>query len=116
MIRTAGRERGTPQGGVISPLLSNIYLHWFETCATLVAKGMNQVMSIVRYADDFVILARKLQGRFVQEIERELEGRFGLVVNRDKTKVLDMRADKSALGFLGYEFRYVKDRRYGTQG
>ena len=77
----------------------------------MVAKGMNQVMSIVRYADDFVILARKLQGRFVQEIERELEGRFGLVVNRDKTKVLDMRADKSALGFLGYEFRYVKDRR-----
>ena len=36
------------------------------------------------------------------------------MVNRDKTKVLDMRADKSALGFLGYEFRYVKDRRYGT--
>ena len=115
-IRNNPKGRGTPQGGGISPLLSNIYLHWFETCATLVAKGMNQVMSIVRYADDFVILARKLQGRFVQEIERELEGRFGLVVNRDKTKVLDMRADKSALGFLGYEFRYVKDRRYGTGG
>ena len=115
-IRNNPKGRGTPQGGVISPLLSNIYLHWFETCATLVAKGMDQVMSIVRYADDFVILAGKLQGRFVQEIERELEGRFGLVVNRDKTKVLDMRADKSALGFLGYEFRYIKDRRYGTGG
>ena len=59
-IRNNPKGRGTPQGGVISPLLSNIYLHWFETCATLVAKGMNQVMSIVRYADDFVILARKL--------------------------------------------------------
>ena len=58
------KGRGTPQGGDISPLLSNIYLHWFETCATLVAKGMNQVMSIVRYADDFVILAKELQGRF----------------------------------------------------
>lgn len=115
-IRNNPKGRGTPQGGVISPLLSNIYLHWFETCATLVAKGMDQVMSIVRYADDFVILARKLQGRFAQEIERELEGRFGLVVNRDKTKALDMRADKSALGFLGYEFRYVKDRRHGTGG
>ena len=113
-IRNNPKGRGTPQGGGISPLLSNIYLHWFETCATLVAKGMNLVMSIVRYADDFVILARKLQGRFVQEIERELEGRFGLVVDRDKTKVLNMRADKSALGFLGYEFRYVKDRRYGS--
>ena len=40
-----------------------------------------------------------------------LSNRTHLVVNRDKTKVLDMRADKSALGFLGYEFRYVKDRR-----
>ena len=80
----------------------------------MVAKGMNQVMSIVRYADDFVILARKLQGKFVQRIEGELEGRFGLVVNRDKTKVLDMRVGKTALGFLGYEFRFVKDRHYGT--
>ena len=51
---------------------------------------------------------------FVQRIEGELEGRFGLVVNRDKTKVLDMSADKAALGFLGYEFRFVKDRHYGT--
>jgi RNA-directed DNA polymerase len=113
-IRNNPKGRGTPQGGVISPLLSNIYLHWFETCATLVAKEMNQVMSIVRYADDFVILARKLQGKFVQRIEGELEGRFGLVVNRDKTKVLDMREGKTALGFLGYEFRFVKDRHYGT--
>jgi RNA-directed DNA polymerase len=119
-VRNNPKGRGTPQGGVISPLLSNIYLHWFETCATLVAKGMNQDMSIVRYADDFVILARKLQGEFVRKIEGELEGRFGLVVNRDKTKVLDMRADKSALDFLGYEFRFARSRygrgRYLTYG
>ena len=113
-VKKNPKGRGTPQGGVISPLLSNIYLHWFETCAAWVAKRTNQVMSIVRYADDFVILARKLQGGFVQRIEGELEGRFGLVVNRDKTKVLDMRADKAALGFLGYEFRFVEDRHYGT--
>ena len=119
-VKKNPKGRGTPQGGVISPLLSNIYLHWFETCAALVAKGTNQVMSIVRYADDFVILARKLQGEFVRKIESELEGRFGLVVNRDKTKVLDMKADKTALGFLGYEFRYVRthygDGRYLTFG
>ena len=119
-VKKNPKGRGTPQGGVISPLLSNIYLHWFETCAALVAKGTHQVMSIVRYADDFVILARKLQVDFVQRIERELEGRFGLVVNRDKTKVLDMRADKAALGFLGYEFRFVRSRygegRYLTFG
>ncbi len=113
-VKKNPKGRGTPQGGVISPLLSNIYLHWFETCVMLVAKGTNQVMSIVRYADDFVILARKLQRGFVQRIEGELEGRFGLVVNRDKTKVLDMKADKDALMFLGYEFRFVKGWRYGT--
>ena len=111
-VKKNPKGRGTPQGGVISPLLSNIYLHWFETCAALVAKGMHQVMAIVRYADDFVILARKLQGEFVRKIESELEGRFGLVVNRDKTKVLDMRAEKAALGFLGYEFRFVRSH-YG---
>ena len=55
-VKKNPRGKGTPQGGVISPLLSNIYLHWFETCAMLVAKATNQVMSIVRYADDFVIL------------------------------------------------------------
>ena len=70
-VRKNPKGRGTPQGGVISPLLPNIYLHWFETCAALVAKGPHQVMSIVRYADDFVILARKLQGEFVRRIERE---------------------------------------------
>ena len=107
------KGKGTPQGGVISPLLSNIYLHWFETCAMLVAKATNQVMSIVRYADDFVILARKWADGFVQRIESELESRFGLVVNREKTKLLDMGADKAALSFLGYEFRYVRDRHYG---
>ena len=108
-VKRNPRGKGTPQGGVISPLLSNVYLHWFETCAALVAKGTHQVMSMVRYADDFVILARKLQGEFVQRIERELEGLFGLVVNRDKTKVLDMRAEKTALCFLGYEFRFVRN-------
>jgi len=108
------KGKGTPQGGVISPLLSNIYLHWFETCAMLAARATNQVMSIVRYADDFVILARKMSDGFVRRIEGELENRFGLVVNREKTKLLDMGADKTALSFLGYEFRYVKDRHYGT--
>ena len=57
-VRVSPRGRGTPQGGVISPLLANIYLHWFETIVSLTAKTCGQVMSIVRYADDFVILAR----------------------------------------------------------
>ena len=96
-VQNSPKGKGTPQGGVISPLLSNIYLHWFETCVMMVAKATNQVMSIVRYADDFVILAREWADGFVQRIESELENRFGLVVNREKTKLLDMKADKSAL-------------------
>ena len=68
-------------------------------------KATNQVMSIVRYADDFVILAREWADGFVQRIENELENRFGLVVKRGKKRILDMKADRSALSFLGYEFR-----------
>ena len=60
-VRKSPKGRGTPQGGVISPLLANIYLHWFETIVSLTAKACGQVMSIVRYADDFVILARVRQ-------------------------------------------------------
>ncbi len=58
-VRKNPKGKGTPQGRVISPLLSNIYLHRFERCATLIASATNQVMSIVRYADDFVILEDK---------------------------------------------------------
>ena len=107
-VKKKPRGRGTPQGGVISPLLSNIYLHWFETCAMLAARANGQVMSIVRYADDFVILAGKMGKGFVQRIERELEGRFGLTINREKTRVLDLAAKGGSLEFLGYEFRYVR--------
>ena len=112
MVKPKGR--GTPQGGVISPLLSNIYLHWFETIATLTAKAMGQAMAIVRYADDFVILAKEWAAGFLGRVEGILEGRMGLTVNREKTKVLDLDAERSSLDFLGYEFRKVRDRLYGT--
>ena len=112
MVKPKGR--GTPQGGVISPLLSNIYLHWFETIATLTAKAMRQAMAIVRYADDFVILAKKWAAGFLGRVEGILEGRMGLTVNREKTKVLDLNAERSSLSFLGYEFRRTRDRLFGT--
>ena len=115
-VKKNPKGKGTPQGGVISPLLSNIYLHWFETCAMLTAKATGQVMSIVRYADDFVILARKLKEDFVRKIESELEGRFGLTVNRDKTKVLDMWAGRASLEFLGYEFKFMRGVRHTQNG
>ena len=112
MVKPKGR--GTPQGGVISPLLSNIYLHWFETIADRTAKAMGQAMTIVRYADDFVLLAKSWREGFLQKVESILEERMGLTVNREKTKVLDLEAERSSLVFLGYEFRKVRDRLFGT--
>ena len=65
-------------------------------------------MSIVRYADDFVILAREWKDGFRQDVENAIEGRFGLVVNRDKTRCVDMKDPHASLSFLGYEFRFCK--------
>ena len=113
-VRISPKGRGTPQGGVISPLLANIYLHWFETIVSLTAKACGQVMSIVRYADDVVILARSWVDGFLQRVEGILEGRMGLTVNREKTKVLDFREPHTTLTFLGYDFRMVRDRLFGT--
>ena len=113
-VMKSPKGRGTPQGGVISPLLSNIYLHWFETIASLTAKAMGQAMTIVRYADDFVLLAKRWKDGFLRKVEDILEGRMGLTVNREKTKVLDLDAERSSLVFLGYEFRKVRDRLFGT--
>ena len=113
-VRVSPKGRGTPQGGVISPLLANIYLHWFETIVSLTAKACGQVMSIVRYADDFVILTREWTDGFVQKVEGILEGRLELTVNREKTKLLDFREPHTTLTFLGYDFRMVRDRLFGT--
>ena len=113
----SGRERfsrpnqGTPQGGVISPLLANIYLHWFEyRFHRPDGPGNWANAKLVRYADDFVVLAR-YQGRpLTSWIERTLEGRFGLTINREKTKVLSLAHAGSSLTFLGFTLRYDRDR------
>ena len=52
----------------------------------------------------------------MRKIESELEGRFGLTVNRDKTKVLDMRAGLASLEFLGYEFKFMRGVRHTQNG
>jgi RNA-directed DNA polymerase len=112
---TSRSERGTPQGGVISPLLANVYLHWFE-------KAFNQSdgpgrwanAKIVRYADDFVILARYVGDRLRTWVESELEQRFKLTVNREKTHVVDLKQPGASLNFLGFTFRYDRDQ-YGRR-
>ena len=116
---TAGRsERGTPQGGVLSPLLANIYLHWFDHLFNR-ADGPVQwaKATVVRYADDFVVMARYISPQLRQWIEEKLEGWLGLQINRDKTRVLDLRLGDQSLDFLGYRFRsrvdlYGRPQRY----
>ncbi len=103
-------DKGTPQGGVISPLLSNVYLHWFER-AFHASNGPARWAKahIVRYADDFVILARRQGVQLKDWIEQTLEGRFRLTINREKTKIVQLHQEGSSLDFLGYTFRYDKD-------
>jgi len=103
-------HKGTPQGGVISPLLANIYLHWFDTffhAKTGPAKWAKA--TLVRYADDFVVLARYQGARLIEWIESTLEGRMDLKINRQKTRIIDLRGGKDSIDFLGFTFRYDRD-------
>jgi RNA-directed DNA polymerase len=106
------RRQGTPQGGVISPLLANVYLHWFDRVFHYsTGPGAWASARLVRYADDFVVLARYQGVRLQRFIEEKLEGWLGLVLNREKTRVVKLREKGSSLDFLGYTFRYQDDRR-----
>ena len=113
--RVKRNDQGTPQGGVISPLLANIYLHWFDR-AFQAANGPAHWAKarLVRYADDFVVLARFQSQRVRQHIEDKLEKWLGLELNREKTRVVNVREE--SLDFLGYTFCYVNSRLYpGTK-
>jgi RNA-directed DNA polymerase len=100
-------KQGTPQGGVISPLLANLYLHWFDR-AFCQPGGVADLLGakLVRFADDFVILARRQNRRLIEWAETLLEGRFRLTLNRKKTRVVRLRQSKASFDFLGYTFRY----------
>lgn len=103
-------KQGTPQGGVISPLLANIYLHWFEVAFHRPDGPAHWAKAkIVRYADDFVILARYQGRRLIEWVETMLEGRFKLTINRQKTRVVNLNEPGSSLDFLGFTFRYDRD-------
>lgn len=103
-------RKGTPQGGVISPLLANVYLHWFEKVFYAAdGPGSWAKAQIVRYADDFVVLARYQGSRIRGFIESKIESWLGLELNRAKTKVVDLRTVGSSVDFLGYTFRYDRD-------
>jgi RNA-directed DNA polymerase len=104
------KKQGTPQGGVISPLLANLYLHWFDALFYgPQGPGRGVDAKLVRYADDFVAMAKQMSGETIEFIESRLEGKFQLAINRDKTQVVDLRQERASLNFLGYTFRYDRD-------
>ena len=111
--RTVSRSKqGTPQGGVISPLLANLYLHWFdEVFHRGHGPGAWAKARLVRYADDFVIMARFVGPQITSWVERTVEGWLGLTINREKTRVVSVtRQSGGSLDFVGYTFRYDWDR------
>lgn len=104
---------GTPQGGVISPLLANIYLHEFDKFWTqqLRVKG-----KLVRYADDFVILfASREDAELGLQLVNVKMTELGLKLSMDKTKIVDMKNGKEGFDFLGFHHRQSMSQRYGKR-
>ena len=94
---------GTPQGGVISPMLSNIYLHSFDKMFQ--QSGISG--TLVRYCDDFVILLWRNGKKVMKQVEQML-GRLGLKLHPDKTRVA---MAKNGFDFLGIHFRLCPVRK-----
>ena len=103
-------DKGTPQGGLISPVLANVYLHyvldlWFEK---YVKGNLTGEAYYVRYADDFVILFEKEDdARAVMDILPKRLAKFGLELAEDKTRILPFgryKGTKESFDFLGFTF------------
>ena len=99
---------GTPQGGVISPLLANIYLNLIDRIVNNPKSMFSQNgVKIVRYADDFVLMGKQI-GEQVKEKLKSLLSRMGLSLNEEKTRTVE--AKRESFDFLGFTIRYDKDR------
>jgi RNA-directed DNA polymerase len=111
---TGGRDndRGTPQGGVISPLLANLYMNRMLKGWKRTGRGEQYRARIVNYADDFVILSR---GKAKESLEwtRGVLARLGLTLNEQKTSIRNAR--KERFDFLGYTFGPHFSRRTGRE-
>lgn len=102
---------GTPQGGVISPLLANLYLHWLDQ--TWENKGLGKRphdAHLVRYADDFVILCNRQPEYYLEQAKKVLD-RLGLKLNEQKTRIVDIKEE--SFDFLGHRFAVQSSKRSG---
>ena len=104
-------EAGTPHGGVLSPLLANLHLHWFDrTFHGRHGPAAFANAKLVRDADDFVILARYQGPRIAAFVEEKIERRLGLTINRKKTRIVKMNEPGASFTFFGYTFVKRRDR------
>jgi len=118
-IVKASGKKGVPQGGVISPLLSNIYLNevdvMLEKAKEVTCRGGYTPMEYVRYADDLVILVdsqlryEPLLGKVNQRVHEEL-AKLQVEVNEDKSRTVELLKGES-FGFLGFDFRLIRTRK-----
>lgn len=102
-IRTAtarDANRGTPQGGVISPLLANLYFRRFMLAWYRGGHARRLQAEVVNYADDFVILCRQGTGQEAMATMRRLMSKLGLTVNEKKTRLVNLPEER--FDFLGY--------------
>jgi RNA-directed DNA polymerase len=101
-------SKGTPQGGVISPLLANIYLNNLDKGW----KPVNGSARLIRYADDIVIMTRSHVAGYKRHLEDILSG-MKLRLKVSKTRIVE--AEKETFDFLGYTFRKAASKRTGKQ-
>jgi RNA-directed DNA polymerase len=118
MLKASGK-RGVPQGGVISPLLSNIYLTevdaMLERAKAVTANGAHTYVEYARYADDLVILVNndRRQDWLVEAVPQRLReelAKLDLRLNEEKSRIVDLSRGES-FGFLGFAFRRVRSLR-----
>ena len=105
-------KKGTPQGGVISPLLANIYMNLLDRIVNK-PEGYYQKSGIhmIRYADDFILIGRQINQEMLHRTHRLLE-RMDLTINEQKSKLI--KATEMPFDFLGFTFRYdqsIYDKR-----
>jgi group II intron reverse transcriptase/maturase len=117
--KTLHPETGSPQGGVISPILANVYLHyaldmWFQKVVIPHCHGQAY---LIRFADDFVCAFEYEEDarRFYEVLGKRL-GKFGLELSAEKTQIIPFSAkalgrEASSFDFLGFEFRWGLDRK-----
>jgi RNA-directed DNA polymerase len=106
---------GTPQGGVISPLLANIYLNAFDR---LWDRCEERLGVLVRYADDFVIMSRsRASSEAGLVLVREIMDRLGLELHPEKTKLVNLSRGEEGFDFLGWHIRKRRSiQRYPRKG